>query len=179
MIPAQIVALETTTLLEWSPKTKKGARYRVQKVVQPTRSWTREELHNRPFIVIYEITRACNLACIHCRAEVQPCPHPLELRTVALVTSPLLLIAGVMLIASSGGLMSRLAGPRQQGLVGGASQSVQSLAMSVGPLIGGLLYERLGHALPYWSGTLSILLAIIVVALVVPALRTSQALSCI
>lgn len=159
----------------------------MQKVVQPPHPWTREELRNRPFIVIYEITRACNLACIHCRAEVQPCPHPLELRTVALVTSPLLLIAGVMLIASSGGLaenalrglMSRLAGPRQQGLVGGASQSVQSLAMSVGPLIGGLLYERLGHALPYWSGTLSILLAIIVVALVVPALRTSQALSCI
>jgi ferrochelatase len=62
-------------------KNKKGARYRVQKVIQPTRSWTREDLHNRPFIVIYEVTRACNLACVHCRAEAQPHPHPLELRT--------------------------------------------------------------------------------------------------
>lgn len=34
-----------------------------------------------PFIVIWEITQACNLACVHCRAEAQPKRHPLELST--------------------------------------------------------------------------------------------------
>jgi AdoMet-dependent heme synthase len=53
----------------------------MQEVAQITHQWTREELNNRPFIVIYEITRACHLACVHCRAEAQPHPHPLELRT--------------------------------------------------------------------------------------------------
>ena len=32
-----------------------------------------------PFIVIWEVTRACDLACVHCRAEAQPRRHPLEL----------------------------------------------------------------------------------------------------
>ncbi len=53
----------------------------MQEATQVIRPWTREELNNRPFIVIYEITRACHLACVHCRAEAQPRPHPLELRT--------------------------------------------------------------------------------------------------
>ena len=105
------------------------------------------------------------------------------LGAVAFFASPLLLIGGVILFAGSGGLVenalrgltSRSVGPRQQGLVGGASQSVQSLAMIVGPLVGGWLYTSLGHAIPYWSGTLSIVLAIGAVALVTPALRTSQA----
>lgn len=32
-----------------------------------------------PFIVIWEVTRACALACRHCRAEAQPRRHPCEL----------------------------------------------------------------------------------------------------
>lgn len=35
----------------------------------------------RPFIVIWEVTRACALACRHCRAEAQLRRHPLELNT--------------------------------------------------------------------------------------------------
>jgi len=35
----------------------------------------------RPFLVIWEVTRACALACRHCRAEAQPRPHPDELTT--------------------------------------------------------------------------------------------------
>jgi radical SAM protein len=35
----------------------------------------------RPFIVIWESTRACPLACRHCRAEAQPLRNPLELTT--------------------------------------------------------------------------------------------------
>lgn len=35
----------------------------------------------RPFIVIWETTQACALACRHCRASAQPTRHPLELDT--------------------------------------------------------------------------------------------------
>jgi radical SAM protein len=34
-----------------------------------------------PFIVIWEVTQACDLACIHCRAEARPRRDPLELTT--------------------------------------------------------------------------------------------------
>lgn len=34
-----------------------------------------------PFIVIWEVTRACALACVHCRAEAIPQRHPDELDT--------------------------------------------------------------------------------------------------
>lgn len=34
-----------------------------------------------PFIVIWEVTRACALACIHCRADANPARHPDELTT--------------------------------------------------------------------------------------------------
>ena len=32
-----------------------------------------------PFIVIWEVTRACELRCVHCRADAQTKPHPNEL----------------------------------------------------------------------------------------------------
>lgn len=35
----------------------------------------------RPFIVIWEVTQACDLACVHCRASAQPLRSPLELST--------------------------------------------------------------------------------------------------
>lgn len=34
-----------------------------------------------PFLVIWETTQACDLACRHCRASAQPNPHPGELTT--------------------------------------------------------------------------------------------------
>ncbi|UOF92071.1 TIGR04053 family radical SAM/SPASM domain-containing protein [Fodinisporobacter ferrooxydans] len=34
-----------------------------------------------PFIVIWEVTRACELACLHCRAEAQPKADPRQLTT--------------------------------------------------------------------------------------------------
>ena len=34
-----------------------------------------------PFTVVWEVTRACALKCLHCRAEAQPRRHPLELTT--------------------------------------------------------------------------------------------------
>lgn len=34
-----------------------------------------------PFLVIWEVTQACDLACIHCRASARPARHPEELST--------------------------------------------------------------------------------------------------
>lgn len=36
---------------------------------------------NRPFVLIWELTQACDLACKHCRAEAKPEGHPDELST--------------------------------------------------------------------------------------------------
>jgi len=36
-----------------------------------------------PFLVIWEVTQACDLACVHCRASAVPARHPLELTTEA------------------------------------------------------------------------------------------------
>lgn len=37
------------------------------------------DFHKNPFIIIWEVTRACQLKCIHCRADAQTKPHPDEL----------------------------------------------------------------------------------------------------
>ncbi|MFC4024340.1 TIGR04053 family radical SAM/SPASM domain-containing protein [Oceanobacillus longus] len=37
------------------------------------------DYNENPFIVIWELTRACQLQCLHCRAEAQHHRHPLEL----------------------------------------------------------------------------------------------------
>lgn len=37
------------------------------------------DFDQNPFIVIWETTQACQLKCVHCRAEAQPKPHPNEL----------------------------------------------------------------------------------------------------
>ena len=36
--------------------------------------------HERPFMIIWETTQACDLACRHCRAEAQPNLHPDSLK---------------------------------------------------------------------------------------------------
>ena len=41
----------------------------------------RDTYHQRPFIVLWELTRACALACAHCRAEAIPRRDPAELST--------------------------------------------------------------------------------------------------
>ncbi|MCC2273895.1 TIGR04053 family radical SAM/SPASM domain-containing protein [Streptomyces sp. ET3-23] len=49
---------------------------------RPVRS-VRRDVTDRPFIVIWESTRACPLACRHCRAEAVPDRDPGELDTAA------------------------------------------------------------------------------------------------
>jgi radical SAM protein len=39
------------------------------------------DFNERPYIVIWEVTQACDLACVHCRASAQPKRNPFELST--------------------------------------------------------------------------------------------------
>jgi len=39
------------------------------------------DFSERPYIVIWEVTQACDLACVHCRACAQPKRNPFELST--------------------------------------------------------------------------------------------------
>ncbi len=39
------------------------------------------DFNERPFIAIWEVTQACDLACVHCRASAQPDRSPMELST--------------------------------------------------------------------------------------------------
>ena len=56
-----------------------------------------------PFLAIWEVTQACDLACVHCRAAAQPLRHRLELTTdegkdlidqVAAMSVPVLVLTG-------------------------------------------------------------------------------------
>jgi AdoMet-dependent heme synthase len=41
--------------------------------------YTRQDFDHSPLLAFYELTRACDLRCAHCRAVAQPHRHPLEL----------------------------------------------------------------------------------------------------
>lgn len=45
----------------------------------PRRSRARGDFNRSPMIVFYEVTRACDLVCLHCRACAQSKPDPTEL----------------------------------------------------------------------------------------------------
>lgn len=65
---------------------------------------------------------------------------------------------------SFNGLVSKSVDASEQGRVQGGSQSIQSLARIVGPIIGGQLYVLLGSAVPAVMGVLLISIALIVLA---------------
>lgn len=51
--------------------------------LRPAVRTLRHDTADRPFIVIWEVTRACALACLHCRADAIPRRDPRELDTAA------------------------------------------------------------------------------------------------
>lgn len=68
-----------------------------------TRLEPRLDFDERPFIVIWETTQACDLACVHCRACAQPARSSLELTTgeasrlideVKALSAPVLVLTG-------------------------------------------------------------------------------------
>ncbi|MCC6682638.1 MAG: radical SAM protein [Phycisphaeraceae bacterium] len=42
-------------------------------------AYSSEDFHHSPFVAFYELTRACDFVCAHCRACAQPSRHPHEL----------------------------------------------------------------------------------------------------
>jgi DHA1 family tetracycline resistance protein-like MFS transporter len=96
--------------------------------------------------------------------------------SVVIFPSALLMYAGVLILAagdgllgpSLSGLLSRAAGNRSQGQVQGGSQSVQALARIIGPLGGGELYDRVGHAAPYLSGFCLVFVTITALGIALP-----------
>jgi MFS transporter, DHA1 family, tetracycline resistance protein len=91
---------------------------------------------------------------------------------IAFIPSPLFLWAGIVFFTVGSGLLSRAAGPRQQGIVMGGNQSLESLARILGPLWGGVLYVSFGHASPYLSAAVFAGLAILATSLAIPSLQT-------
>jgi MoaA/NifB/PqqE/SkfB family radical SAM enzyme len=68
-------------------------------------AYTNIDFDHQPFLVIWEATQACDLACVHCRACAQPSRNPLELSTseakrliedVAELQTPLFVISGAI-----------------------------------------------------------------------------------
>ncbi|MBX3083466.1 MAG: MFS transporter [Anaerolineae bacterium] len=98
---------------------------------------------------------------------------------VAAVGSSALVYVGIILFGVGDGLTSPAllelvtgaTDERSHGKVQGGSQSVQSLANIIGPLLAGGLYDRLGHASPYLGGAGIVVLAYIAITFVAPTLR--------
>jgi radical SAM protein len=69
------------TVVAESPTPVVGAGPAQRRVEVPEVRRLRYDIDRRPFLVLFETTRACDLACSHCRAEAQPVGHPDELST--------------------------------------------------------------------------------------------------
>lgn len=61
---------------------------------------------------------------------------------------------------SFNGMISKSADASEQGRIQGGSQSIQSLARIIGPVVGGQIYVSLGHAAPAFMGIILITAAI-------------------
>lgn len=92
--------------------------------------------------------------------------------SIVMYTGTIIFAVGDGLVGPSiNGLISRAADEKSQGLVQGGSQSVQSLARVIGPLMGGEMYDRLGHATLYLVGSVISLVTIGFVSVALPTLR--------
>lgn len=69
-----------------------------------------DDFAHSPFILFYEITRACDLVCRHCRASASPQPHPKQLPTehsLGLIDDMLRFPKPPLLVLSGGDPMKR------------------------------------------------------------------------
>jgi len=105
------------------------------------------DFNERPLVTVWEMTQACDLACLHCRAEAQPNRHAGELSTEEarrLLDQVRELNPGV-LVLSGGDPMKR---PDVFELIHYASQAGVRVAMtpSVTPLLTDEAIRRLADA---------------------------------
>lgn len=69
-------------------------------------------------------------------------------------------------------MLSGAADAEAQGVAMGASQSVSALALVIGPLFAGNLYDRAGQGWPFWTGAGFVLATLLIIALRGPRTRT-------
>lgn len=62
-------------------------------------------------------------------------------------------------------MLSGSVDPRHQGAVMGASQATSALALVLGPILAGQLYDHVGRGWPFWTGAMMVAGALLVVAL--------------
>ncbi|MBA3868568.1 MAG: MFS transporter [Anaerolineae bacterium] len=99
--------------------------------------------------------------------------------STAFIHSPIPLLIGTIIFAMGdgligpalNGLLSRGVDANAQGQVQGGNQAAQSLARTGGPLLGGALYDRVGHGSPYFAGSAIVVLAIAVISMALPTLN--------
>jgi MFS family permease len=91
---------------------------------------------------------------------------------IPLGSSGVMVGAALTVLALGGGLaqptltsmISRRAPVDQQGRALGASQSASALALVVGPIAAGQLYDHAGRGWPFWTGAMVIACAMLLVA---------------
>lgn len=68
-------------------------------------TYTRRDLAHSPMVAFFEMTRACDLACVHCRADAQHAwdPHELSTRQVFLLVDQMLRFPRPPLLVLTGG----------------------------------------------------------------------------
>jgi MFS family permease len=64
------------------------------------------------------------------------------------------------------GMVSKAAGERAQGIAMGATQSISSLGLVVGPLLATMLYDHVGMSWPFYSAAAFIMLGWVVMSFV-------------
>src|SRR5665213_3488545 len=69
--------MDSSSVRLWSLRSEAGAGF--HRIMNPQINTI--DFNERPFIAIWEVTQACDLACVHCRASAQPDRHPMELST--------------------------------------------------------------------------------------------------
>ncbi|MDE3111462.1 MAG: MFS transporter [Chloroflexota bacterium] len=101
--------------------------------------------------------------------------------TAAVVSTPLLYAGAILFIVGDGlyepsnnGLISGAAGPRMQGRVQGANQSMQSISRILGPLLANWVYV-LGSALPWLTEAALVAAGLVVLAAALPSVRAAMA----
>jgi MFS family permease len=93
--------------------------------------------------------------------------HALAPTVPALVVAMGLLAVGMGFNSPSMlSVVSRLADPADQGGTLGVSQSLASLARIVGPLWAGFVFDRFGHAVPFYTSAALMLVACVLSVLV-------------
>lgn len=115
---------------------------------------SRPDFDRAPVTVAWEITRACPLRCVHCRAEAQPRRHPGELSTeegLDLISDAAAMGTAVMVITGGDPLarsdvFDLLAATREAGMHAGFSPSVTPR----------LTPQRLARAVEAGAGTIHV-----------------------